>query len=244
MKKSADIILLQKMIDEVDNIVFFGGAGVSTESGLKDFRSVDGLYNLNYKYPPEEILSHDFFYENPYEFYRFYKDKILVEGIKPNIAHYQLAKMEQIGKLKGLITQNIDNLHYLAGSKNVIELHGSIMHNHCISCNKYFAGYDFILKNNHLPLCDECHNLIKPDVVLYGESLNEDNIIKAIELISNAKMLIVGGSSLSVYPAAGFVSYFKGKYLVVINKTHLPSLQKVTLEINEPIGEVFSKIDL
>ena len=221
MKKSADIILLQKMIDEVDNIVFFGGAGVSTESGLKDFRSVDGLYNLNYKYPPEEILSHDFFYENPYEFYRFYKDKILVEGIKPNIAHYQLAK-----------------------SKNVIELHGSIMHNHCISCNKYFAGYDFILKNNHLPLCDECHNLIKPDVVLYGESLNENNIIKAIELISNAKMLIVGGSSLSVYPAAGFVSYFKGKYLVVINKTHLPSLQKVTLEINEPIGEVFSKIDL
>lgn len=238
------IKLLQELIDKANNIVFFGGAGVSTESGLKDFRSVDGLYNMHYKYPPEEILSHDFFYANPYEFYRFYKDKILYKNIYPNMAHFTLAKMEEKGKLKGIITQNIDNLHTLAGSKKVIELHGSIMHNHCIYCHKAFEGFDFILENKHLPLCDKCHNLIKPDVVLYGESLDENNIIEAIDLISKADMLIVGGSSLTVYPAAGFISYFKGKHLVVINKTPLDNLENVTLEINEPIAEVFSKIVL
>jgi len=234
---------LQDMIDNSKSIVFFGGAGVSTESGLKDFRSVDGLYNMKYDYPPEEILSHDFFFSMTNEFYKFYKDKLLVKGINPNKAHLKLAEMEQIGKLSGIITQNIDNLHTLAGSKNVVELHGSINRNYCTKCNKFYEGFDFILEKDEPPRCT-CGGLIKPDVVLYNESLNEDDINNAIRLISNADMLIIGGCSLTVYPAASFIRFFRGRYLVILNKSATQADYMANLVISEPIGEVLDKIEV
>ncbi len=236
--------LLQNMIDESNKIVFFGGAGVSTESGLKDFRSVDGLYHLKYAYPPETILSLNFFYEHPKEFYSFYKENLLKKGIQPNACHYKLKELEDNGKLLGIITQNIDHLHTLAGSKNVIELHGSIVRNHCIHCHKFFPGWEFIDHCDYLPLCDKCNQLIKPDVVLYGESLNEKDILKAIEWIEKADLLIIGGCSLQVYPAASFIHYFKGKYLVIINKTPTPADSLANLLIDEPIGKVMESIQI
>lgn len=234
---------LQEVIDNSNNIVFFGGAGVSTESGLKDFRSVDGLYSQKYDYPPEEILSHDFFFYHTKEFYKFYKDKLLVDNVKPNPCHLQLAKLEQAGKLKAIITQNIDNLHSLAGSKVVLELHGTIMKNHCVRCNSYYEGFDFI-KNVDIPICPKCQGIIKPDVVLYNEQLDQQTIYDTIKYISKADTLIVGGCSLTVYPAAGFINYFHGKNLVVINKSNTYIDKRATLVINEPIGKVMSQIKI
>lgn len=236
------IKILQDMINASKKIVFFGGAGVSTESGLKDFRSVDGLYNEKYDYPPEMILSRSFFYFKPDIFYEFYKDKLLIKNILPNKCHYKLKELEEKEKLLGVITQNIDNLHTLAGSKNVIELHGTIMKNHCIYCNKSFEGFDIILNSNKVPRCDVCGNMIKPDVVLYEEALDEENIENAIKIIKDADMLIIGGCSLTVYPAASFIDYFKGKYLVVINKSPTKVDYKADLVISDSIAKVMEQI--
>lgn len=208
---------LQELISGSDNIVFFGGAGVSTESGIPDFRSVDGLYHQKYAYPPEEILSHTFFVNHTEEFYRFYKDKMLCLDAKPNSAHYALASLEKAGKLSSVITQNIDGLHQLAGSENVVELHGSVLRNYCMSCGKAYSA-EYILNSDGIPKC-ECGGNIKPDVVLYEEQLDSRAIDTAITEISSADMLIVGGTSLAVYPAAGMIRYFKGRTLVLINKS-------------------------
>ncbi|MBP0964984.1 MAG: NAD-dependent protein deacylase [Oscillospiraceae bacterium] len=210
-------IQLKKLIAEHSRIVFFGGAGVSTESGIPDFRSVDGLYNQKYDYPPETILSHSFFKGKMSEFYRFYKDKMLCLDAKPNSAHYALASLEKSGKLSSVITQNIDGLHQLAGSKNVVELHGSVLRNYCMSCGKSYSA-EYILNSDGIPKC-ECGGNIKPDVVLYEEQLDSRAIEAAIMEISAADMLMVGGTSLAVYPAAGMIRYFKGKTLVLINKS-------------------------
>lgn len=210
-------IQLKRLIDEHSRIVFFGGAGVSTESGIPDFRSVDGLYNQKYDYPPETILSHSFFKGKMSEFYRFYKDKMLCLDAKPNSAHYALASLEKSGKLSSVITQNIDGLHQLAGSKNVVELHGSVLRNYCMSCGKAYSA-EYILNSDGIPKC-ECGGNIKPDVVLYEEQLDSRAIETAIMEISAADMLMVGGTSLAVYPAAGMIRYFKGKTLVLINKS-------------------------
>lgn len=231
---------LKKIIRENDNIIFFGGAGVSTESGIPDFRSVDGIYNMNYKYPPEVIISHSFFKKNTSEFYRFYKDKMVYLDAKPNEAHYYLANLEKKGKLRAVITQNIDGLHQKAGSKNVLELHGSIYRNKCIRCQKKF-DIEYIMNHNDVPRCS-CGGIIKPDVVLYEESLDYHVMSKAIEYISSASVLIIGGTSLLVYPAAGFVNYFKGKELVIINKDKLKTVKEDALILNEQIGEVFKRI--
>ncbi len=208
---------LRKLISEHSRIVFFGGAGVSTESGIPDFRSVDGLYNQKYDYPPETILSHSFFKNKMSEFYRFYKDKMLCLDAKPNSAHYALAKLEQSGKLSSVITQNIDGLHQAAGSKNVVELHGSVLRNYCLSCGKAYSA-EYILNSDGIPKC-ECGGNIKPDVVLYEEQLDTRAIEKAVNEITAADMLIVGGTSLAVYPAAGMIRYFSGGTLVLINKS-------------------------
>ena len=230
---------LKKIIDESNKIVFFGGAGVSTESGIPDFRSVDGLYNQKYDYPPELILSHSFFFSNPKEFYKFYFDKMINEKVKPNTCHKKLKELEDQGKLKAVITQNIDGLHEMAGSKNVITLHGTIYRNFCIKCNKKY-DLDYMLKfKDDVPTCT-CGEIIKPDVVLYNEPLNDDNILKAIKYLQDSDTLIVGGTSLTVYPAAGLINYFNGKNLVIINKDKINC--NCTLQINEPIGEVFKKI--
>ena len=210
-------IQLKKLIAEHSRIVFFGGAGVSTESGIPDFRSVDGLYNQKYDYPPETILSHSFFKGKMSEFYRFYKDKMLCLDAKPNSAHYALASLEKSGNLSSVITQNIDGLHQLAGSKNVVELHGSVLRNYCMSCGKSYSA-EYILNSDGIPKC-ECGGNIKPDVVLYEEQLDSRAIDTAIMEISAADMLMVGGTSLAVYPAAGMIRYFKGKTLVLINKS-------------------------
>lgn len=234
---------LQEIINESNHIVFFGGAGVSTESGIPDFRSVDGLYHQKYDYPPETILSHTFFVRNTKEFYRFYKDKMLCLDVQPNAAHLKLAEMEAKGKLKAVVTQNIDGLHQLAGSKNVMELHGSVHRNYCQRCGK---GYDALyMKNSEgtVPLC-ECGGVIKPDVVLYEEGLDQDTIKKSIHYISEADVLIIGGTSLAVYPAAGLIDYFKGKYLVVINKAPTPRDQYADLLIADPIGEVLGSLKI
>ena len=230
---------LKRIIDESNNIVFFGGAGVSTESGIPDFRSVDGLYNQKYDYPPELILSHNFFFSNPREFYRFYYDKMVNTNVKPNTCHIKLKELEDQGKLKAVITQNIDGLHEMAGSKNVITLHGTIYRNFCTRCNKKY-DLDYILKfKNDVPTCT-CGEIIKPDVVLYNEPLNDDNFLKAIQYLQEADTLIVGGTSLTVYPAAGLINYFNGKNLIVINKDKINC--NCTLQINEPIGEVFKQL--
>lgn len=241
------IAQLQKIIDESDNIVFFGGAGVSTESGIPDFRSVDGLYNQQWKYPPEEIISHSFFYKNTKEFYRFYRAKLLPSGFKPNAAHLKLAEMEAKGKLKAIVTQNIDGLHQKAGSKTVYELHGSTLRNYCLECGEFYDETiiaESETTEDKLPHCKKCGGLIKPDVVLYEEGLNQDLIEKSIDAISNADTLIIGGTSLVVYPAAGFVRYFRGKNLVLLNKSETSMDSSATLVIHEPIGKVLEQIKL
>lgn len=234
---------LQEIIDASNEIVFFGGAGVSTESGIPDFRSVDGLYNQKYDYPPEEILSHTFFVNNTAEFYKFYRDKMLCPNAKPNSAHYKLAQLEKAGKLKAVITQNIDGLHQAAGSKNVYELHGSTLRNYCTGCGKSFS-FEYILNSDGIPLCDECSSVIKPDVVLYEESLDSDTIKGAVNAIANADCLIVAGTSLTVYPAAGFIRYFNGKHFVLINMAVTPMDNAADLVIHGKVGEVLSKINV
>ena len=229
------------MVQHSDNIVFFGGAGVSTESGIPDFRSVDGLYNQKYKYPPETILSHSFYVSQPEEFYRFYRDKMLCLDAQPNAAHIKLAELEKAGKLKAIITQNIDGLHQKAGSKNVLELHGSVHRNFCQRCHKFFDA-EYMLHSEGVPKCDACGGPIKPDVVLYEEGLDNDVIEQSLYYISHADMLIIGGTSLVVYPAAGLVRYYGGHKLVLINKSATDMDKSADLVINEPIGEVFRRI--
>ncbi len=231
---------LRKLIEESDNIVFFGGAGVSTESGIPDFRSVDGLYNQQYEYPPETILSHSFYRRNPEEFYRFYRAKMLCPGAKPNAAHLKLAEWEKAGKLKAVITQNIDGLHQVAGSKVVLELHGSVLRNYCEKCGKFY-GEDYILHTQGVPTCD-CGGNIKPDVVLYEEGLDENTLRDAIHYISQADVLIVGGTSLAVYPAAGLLDYYQGNKLVLVNKTPTPRDSIADLIVQGSIGEIFSRL--
>lgn len=231
---------LQKMIDESSNIVFFGGAGVSTESGIPDFRSVDGLYHQQYAYPPETILSHSFYLKNNQEFYRFYKNKMLCLDAEPNKAHKKLAELETAGKLKAVITQNIDGLHQKAGSQKVYELHGSVHRNYCESCHKLYDA-EYVLKSEGIPTCS-CGGRLKPDVVLYEEGLDDNTLRNSISALRNADMLIIGGTSLVVYPAAGLIDYFQGKYLVLINKQATKADGYADLVIQEPIGEVFSKI--
>ena len=232
---------LQEIINNSEKIVFFGGAGVSTESGIPDFRSVDGLYHQEWDYPPEVIISHSFFEENPKEFYRFYKAKLLPQGILPNMAHKKLAEMEKVGKLKAIVTQNIDGLHQDAGSKVVYELHGSVLRNYCTKCGEFF-DVDFIRNSLDLPICTKCGGLVKPDVVLYEEGLDDNVISASVEAISKADCLIIGGTSLTVQPAASLVRYFAGKYLVVINKGEVFMPRGVDLIIREKIGEVLGKI--
>ncbi len=234
------IAALKKWIAESDNIVFFGGAGVSTESGIPDFRSVDGLYNQKYDFPPETILSYSFFMAKPEEFYRFYHDKMIIDGVNPNRAHIRLAELEREGKLKAVITQNIDGLHQLAGSKKVLELHGSTHRNYCMRCRKRY-GYEAVSKAEGVPKCG-CGGIIRPDVVLYEEGLDNDVIRGAVRAISEADCLIIGGTSLVVYPAAGLIDYFRGDKLVLVNKSATGRDTMADLVIREPIGEVFSQI--
>ena len=230
---------LEKIIDESNSIVFFGGAGVSTESGIPDFRSRDGLYNQKYKYPPEEILSHTFFMNNTEDFYNFYRDKIIKYDAKPNAAHIRLAELEKEGKLKAVVTQNIDGLHNDAGSKNVFELHGSIRRNHCMKCGKFFT-LNYIKSSEGVPRC-ECGGVIKPDVVLYEEGLDDKTVDEAVAAIQKADVLIVGGTSLTVYPAAGFLRYYKGNHLVLINKTRTPIDDKAELALYGNIGNILRR---
>ena len=235
------IIQFQKILSESENAVFFGGAGVSTESGIPDFRSQDGLYHLKYKFPPETILSHTFFRRNPEEFFRFYKDKMLFLSAKPNICHKKLAKLERRGTLKCVVTQNIDGLHTAAGSKNVCELHGSVHRNYCMRCGKSFTA-EFIKNAEGIPRC-ECGGVIKPDVVLYEEPLDDDTVERSVRAIAAADTLIIGGTSLAVYPAAGLIDYFHGKHLIVINLSPTPRDQRAELLIAEKIGKVFEAIE-
>ena len=231
---------LQDMINESNRIVFFGGAGVSTESNIPDFRSADGLYKQKYRYSPEQIVSHSFFMQHTEEFYDFYKEKMMFLDAKPNKAHLKLAELEAAGKLTAVITQNIDGLHQAAGSKNVLELHGSIHRNYCMRCKKQYSAR-FVKESKGIPTCD-CGGTIRPDVVLYEEGLDNQIIQKSIRAISEADMLVIGGTSLVVYPAAGFIDYFHGKYLVLINKDATARDVGATLTINEPIGEVLDRI--
>ncbi len=231
---------LKEIIDGTDNIVFFGGAGVSTESGVPDFRSEDGLYHQHYKYPPEQMLSHSFYERLPEEFFRFYKDKLLVKGIKPNKAHLKLAEWEKQGKLKAVITQNIDGLHQAAGSKEVLELHGSVHRNYCERCGKFY-DFDYMAECQGVPYCD-CGGRIKPDVVLYEEGLDMDVIHKAVNYIANADVLIIGGTSLVVYPAAGLIDYYRGHKLVLINKQATARDSQADLVIQGAIGEVLDQL--
>ena len=232
---------LQKIINESTGIVFFGGAGVSTESGIPDFRSQDGLYNQKYDYPPEEILSSRFFFNNTKEFYKFYFDKLINLDVKPNDCHLKLKELEDAGKLKCVITQNIDGLHEMAGSQNVITLHGTVYKNHCIECGKIYKLEDILKYKDDIPKC-ECGGIIKPNVVLYEEALNDHDINLSIANLLDADTLIVGGTSLNVYPAAGLIRYFNGKNLVIINKDATSYDDLATLVIREPIGKVFKQI--
>lgn len=231
---------LKNWIDGSSNIVFFGGAGVSTESGIPDFRSTDGLYHQKYDYPPETILSHSFFRQKPEEFYKFYRDKMICTDAEPNITHIKLAELEQQGKLKAVITQNIDGLHQKAGSKTVYELHGSTLRNYCMKCHKFY-DINAIISSKGIPMC-ECGGTIKPDVVLYEEGLDNNTINAAVDAISAADVLIVGGTSLAVYPAAGLLQYYKGNKLVLVNKSTTPLDSQAGLLIQCPLGEVFSQI--
>ncbi|WP_394924153.1 NAD-dependent protein deacylase [uncultured Robinsoniella sp.] len=231
---------LKEMLANSTNVVFFGGAGVSTESGIPDFRSVDGLYNQEYDYPPETILSHTFFMKDPKEFYRFYQNKMLCLDAKPNAAHRKLAQWEEEGKLKAVVTQNIDGLHQMAGSKEVLELHGSVHRNYCMNCGKpYEARY--MLEAKGIPTC-ECGGIIKPDVVLYEEGLDNQIMSRAIAHIAKADVLIVGGTSLAVYPAAGLIDYYRGNKLVLVNKTTTPMDHNADLLVQGSIGEIFAAI--
>lgn len=231
---------LQRVINNSQRIVFFGGAGVSTESGIPDFRSVDGLYNQKYDYPPEEILSHTFFKKHTDEFYRFYKDKMLCIDKKPNAAHLKLAELEQAGKLSAVITQNIDGLHQAAGSKTVYELHGSVMRNYCLKCHRFHSA-EFINQSRGVPYC-ECGGVVKPDVVLYEEGLDDKNVSGALRAIQNADTMIIAGTSLTVYPAAGFVRYFSGNNLILINRDKTPLDNSVDMVFHDKVGELLSKI--
>lgn len=233
------IQLLKEMINESKRIVFFGGAGVSTESGIKDFRSADGIYMMDYKYPPESVLSHSFYVQHTAEFYDFYRKYLCFPDAKPNMAHFKLAELEKSGKLKAVITQNVDGLHQLAGSETVYELHGSALRNYCVKCGK-FHDFDFVYKSNGIPKC-ECGGTVKPDVVLYEESLNDEVVSGAIKAIKKADMLIVAGTSLTVYPAAGFIRYFKGKNLVLINKDATAMDENFGLVIHGKVGEVLGE---
>lgn len=228
---------LQEWVDRSDNIVFFGGAGVSTESGIPDFRSVDGLYHQTYRYPPETILSHTFFLRHPEEFYSFYRDKMLALWAKPNAAHQKLADLEGTGKLKAVVTQNIDGLHQLAGSRKVLELHGSVHRNYCMNCHRNYP-VEFIVNSTGVPRCESCGGMIRPDVVLYEEGLDSQTINESIRCISQADVLIIGGTSLVVYPAAGLVDYYSGNKLVLINKSPTSMDHRADLVISGPIGEV------
>lgn len=231
---------LSEIIRNSDNIVFFGGAGVSTESGIPDFRSVDGLYNQKYDYPPETILSHTFYRNNTGEFYKFYRDKMLCLDAKPNAAHIKLAQWEKEGKLKAVITQNIDGLHQAAGSKEVMELHGSVMRNYCEKCGKLYDA-EYMLNSKGVPKCS-CGGGIKPDVVLYEEGLDQEILQKSVRYISEADVLIIGGTSLAVYPAAGLIDYYRGNKLVLINKTPTPRDGVADLVVQGSIGEIFSQL--
>lgn len=234
------IIKLKQWINESDNIVFFGGAGVSTESGIPDFRSPDGLYYLKYEYPPETILSHSFFIRNTEQFYEFYKDKMIYDKAKPNTTHIKLAELEEKGKVKAVITQNIDGLHQEAGSKNVLELHGSIHRNYCMDCHRFYP-IDYIKKGNGIPIC-ECKGIIKPDVVLYEEGLDDSTVSKAIQSIANADLLIIGGTSLSVYPASGLIRYYRGRKMVLVNKSVTSYDDQANLLVQAGLGEVFNSL--
>lgn len=242
-----EIQTLQKFIDESQNIVFFGGAGVSTESGIPDFRSQDGLYSQKWEFPPEVIISRSFFDANPVEFYRFYREKLIIKGAKPNAAHLKLAELEASGKLKAIVTQNIDGLHQMAGSKNVFELHGSTLRNFCMKCGEFY-DIDFIAQSesaaDKLPRCKKCGGLVKPDVVLYEEGLDEETLKGAIKAIAAADTLIIGGTSLVVYPASGLIDYFHGKHLVLINKSATQADSRANLIIHASIGEVLSQIEV
>lgn len=232
-----------QMVKESDNIVFFGGAGVSTESGIPDFRSVDGLYNQKYDYPPETILSHSFYMAKTDEFYRFYRDKMLCLDVKPNVTHEKLAELEEAGKLKAIVTQNIDGLHQAAGSKRVLELHGSVHRNYCQHCGKLFDARYVLESPDPVPVCDACGGRIKPDVVLYEEGLDSQTMQDAVYYISHADMLIIGGTSLAVYPAAGLIDYYRGDKLVLINKSATPMDSRADLVIQEGLGAVFGRIE-
>ena len=243
MSRMTALEQLNEWVKASDNIVFFGGAGVSTESGIPDFRSVDGLYNQKYDYPPETILSHTFYRRKPEEFFRFYRDKLICTDAKPNKAHLTLARLEEMGKLKAVITQNIDGLHQAAGSKEVLELHGSTLRNYCENCGKFF-DINYISDSEGVPKCDECGGPVKPDVVLYEEGLDNNVMSKSLRYIENADILIIGGTSLAVYPAAGLIDYYRGNKLVLINKSQTPMDSKADLVINDSIGKVFSSLDL
>ena len=232
---------LQEIIDESQRIVFFGGAGVSTESGIPDFRSVDGLYHQKFKYPPETMLSHTFFKQNTWDFFDFYKNLVIPADPKPNAAHLKLAELEKAGKLIGVVTQNIDGLHQAAGSENVYELHGSVLRNYCTNCGKFF-DYKYILEASGIPECDVCGSVVKPDVVLYEEGLDNDTLVGAVNAISSADTMIVAGTSLVVYPAAGLLQYFRGKWLVLINRDPTPADKSANLVIHDKVGEVLSCI--
>ena len=234
------IQLLKNWIDSSDNVVFFGGAGVSTESGIPDFRSVDGLYNQQWKYPPETILSHSFFVRYPEEYYRFHREKLVIDGVKPNAAHLKLAELEREGKLRAVITQNIDGLHQAAGSKNVLELHGSILRSYCSACGKPYPA-DKMNHGEGVPHCS-CGGVIRPDIVLYEEPLDESIMTRALHYISEAEVLIIGGTSLNVYPAAGLINYYRGNKLALINLGSTPYDNGADLVINEKIGRVFGRL--
>ena len=236
----SEIETLKQWVNESSRIVFFGGAGVSTESGIPDFRSVDGLYNQKFEYPPETIISHSFYEKRPEYFFRFYREKMLPLGFEPNITHKVLARWEQEGRLLAVVTQNIDGLHQKAGSKNVYELHGSVLRNYCVRCGKFYPA-EFVRDADGVPRC-ECGGIVKPDVVLYEESLDEDVISGAVSAIARADMLIVGGTSLTVYPAAGFLGYYRGKRLVLINRDPTPYDRHADLCIHDSLGKVFSQL--
>ena len=232
---------LKQIVADSNNNVFFGGAGVSTESGIPDFRSVDGLYNQKYKYPPEVMVSHSFFRQHTEEFFEFYKNKMIALDAKPNAAHKKLAQLEQDGKVKAVITQNIDGLHYAAGSKEVLELHGSVHRNYCEQCGKFYP-VEYIVESKGVPRCEACGAIVKPDVVLYEEGLDYETMQKAVQYIRDAEVLIIGGTSLAVYPAAGFIDYFRGRHLVVINMDRTAKDVHAELLIQERIGEVFERL--
>ncbi|MCC8099072.1 MAG: NAD-dependent protein deacylase [Clostridiales bacterium] len=242
MEQTKGIETLQNWISESSNIVFFGGAGVSTESGIPDFRSQDGLYNQTYDEPPETIISHSYFMRYPEKFYRFYKAKMIAPNAKPNAAHYKLAELEQAGKLKAVITQNIDGLHQDAGSREVLELHGSVRRNDCMRCGAHFDGVDVILDAPGVPRCPKCGGIIKPDVVLYEEGLDDTTLYKAVNYIRQADVLIVGGTSLVVYPAAGLLRYYRGNKLVLINLQPTGMDSEADLVIAGKIGQVLGQI--